>query len=91
MKNSNEASDHELISNFNLMNIHCIGCGTELTSDDPRVQNREKEDTMVCTDYHKDIQSDFEPQSSRFAINCYICNNVGKSFALLHLIIENRN
>lgn len=82
MKNSNEPSDHELISNFNLMNIHCIGCGAELTSGDPRVQSREKEDTMVCTDYHKVIQSDFEPQSSRFVINCYICNKCGQKFCI---------
>jgi len=62
MKSSNEPSDEELISNFNKIQLRCIGCGTEVMSRGERIPNKEKEDTLVCTGYHEVTQSNFEPQ-----------------------------
>jgi hypothetical protein len=77
-------SNYELISNFNSIKLRCIGCGLDtLTKDDAGVRKKEKDDTMVCEEYHKVIQSGDLPDVSRFVITCLTCNNCRQKFCMV--------
>ena len=71
------------------MQVRRIGCGTKLTTSDPRLRSKEIGDTMVWKEYH-DINQVSSLMPLDLSLTVLFLTNVAKNFALPHLIMENK-
>lgn len=87
-KDPKEPTNVKLLENFNLIKLHCIGCGSdELEKEIPRVRNTTFEEkiadgVIVCEQFITiNNQAELE-KNRRFLITCISCKKCGRRFSL---------